>query len=248
MIYNIQRYNIHDGDGIRTMIFLKGCPLRCPWCSNPESQSFAPQMLGDELIGYEISAGEAAEIAARDRMFFRRSGGGVTLSGGEIMAQPHFAAELVERLKEMKINVTLETSCFALWEVFWQVAEKADTILADIKTMDSDLHLSVTGQPNEQILENIRRAASFGKHIIVRVPVIPKFNDGIESLSAIADFAADSGIGEVHLLPYHELGKNKYAKLGRPYLMEGIRPPSREELTCLAEKLSGAYGICVRVI
>lgn len=248
MIYNIQRYNIHDGDGIRTMIFLKGCPLRCPWCSNPESQSFAPQMLGDEMIGYEISAGEAAEIAARDRMFFRRSGGGVTLSGGEIMAQPHFAAELVERLKEMKINVTLETSCFALWEVFWQVAEKADTILADIKTMDSDLHLSVIGQPNEQILENIRRAAEYGKHIIVRVPVIPGFNNDEESLGAIAAFAAGLGIDEVHLLPYHELGKNKYAKLGSLYLMEGVRPPAKEDLAGLAEKLSSDCGIRVRVI
>ena len=230
------------------MVFFKGCPLRCPWCSNPESQSFAPEMMGGELIGREITAEEAAAKAVRDRAFFARSGGGVTLSGGEVTAQPEFCAELVRLLKAKNVNVTLETSCYARWENFWLCAQNADVILADVKTMDPAKHRKVIGKSNAPILFNVRHAAMLGKSIIVRVPVIPAFNDDDASLEAIAAFTAAAGIGEMHLLPYHELGKGKYDKLGRPYTLGSLRPPAKETLQRTAEALSKKHGICVRVI
>ena len=247
-VYNIQRYNLHDGPGIRTIIFLKGCPLRCPWCANPESQSFEPEMMGDEMIGYEITAKEAVDRAARDIAFFKRSGGGITLSGGEVVAQPDFSQAIVAEAKRRGIHITLETACCTSWETFIRVAENADVVLADIKTMDEQHHLKMVGISNFQILDNIKRYSALGKEIIVRIPVIPGFNDGPKNLWQTAAFCKVAGIREINLLPYHEMGVNKYKKLKKNYQLSGTRPPSKERLEGVASQLGQEFGIDVKVL
>lgn len=248
LVYNIQRYNLHDGPGIRTIIFLKGCPLHCPWCANPESQSCLPESMDGETVGYEISAGEAVDRASRDLPFFRRSAGGITISGGEVTAQPDFALAIELEAKRRGIHVTLETACCTDYEIFRRVAAPADVILADIKQMDDARHLAVLGMSNQVILDNIRRSASEKKQIIIRVPVIPGFNSDQKNLRETAAFCKTAGIGEINLLPYHEMGVGKYKKLGRPYTLQAIHPPAKAVLLEQAGKLEQEFGIVIKVL
>lgn len=237
-IFDIQRYSIHDGPGIRTIIFLKGCFLRCKWCCNPESQSYEIQEMTTngktKTIGRDVTVREVVDEVMKDAVYFRRSGGGITLSGGECMAQPEFCEALLRAFKEYGMNTAIETTAFASHEVVERILPHVDHFLMDIKHVDSRKHEAFTGRPNEQILENAKYIAENANHLIIRVPVVPTFNDTPSEIAAIARFA-DSlpNVTEMHLLPYHRLGQDKYTGLGREYLMDGILPPTNDHMHLL---------------
>lgn len=269
MIFNVQRYSTHDGPGIRTVVFLKGCSLECRWCQNPEGRLRKRELFfsqetciagchvchqanpehvdqkGDGLIVINRSTlsesmiehlaeicpskaitvcGEMSDVEAiretilRDLPFYRRSGGGITLSGGEPFAQPEFAKALLETARTLSIHTAVETCLFAPWKVIADCLPLVDLFLADIKHVDEDKFRSWTGGRLETVLDNFRRLVASGASVIARVPLIPDFNADHNSIMQIIDFIAGCGpVGELHLLPYHTLGKNKYALLGRPY-------------------------------
>lgn len=232
-IFDIQKYSIHDGPGIRTIVFLKGCALRCRWCCNPESQEFEIQKMyfggKDKVVGRDVSVGEVMTEVLKDMPYYRRSGGGVTLSGGESLLQPEFAVALLKSCHMHGINTAIETTGFAKFEVIEQYLPHLDYILMDIKHINSAKHKAFTGQPNELILENAKKIADSGANLTIRVPVIPGFNNTKEEIGAIASYAKNlNGVRNLHLLPYHRLGEDKYKGLGREYSLEGIAPNSDE--------------------
>lgn len=239
-IFDIQRYSIHDGPGIRTIVFLKGCFLRCRWCCNPESQEFGFQELTlagrTKTVGQDITVGELMQELIKDDIYYRRSGGGITLSGGECMAQPDFAEAILRAVHERGYNTAIETTACAKREVVAQLIPHVDHVLMDIKHMNSEKHKQFTKQPNELILENAKYIAENANHLIIRVPTIPTFNDTPEEIGDIARFAASlPNVKELHLLPYHRLGQDKYAGIGREYTLTEITPPSREHMNMLLE-------------
>lgn len=233
-IFDIQKFSVHDGPGIRTIVFLKGCVLRCKWCCNPESQEYKIQeMVQDgktKTVGKDVTVEEVLNEVEKDRIYFRRSGGGITLSGGESMCQPDFAVALLEEAHERGINTAIETTACVKWETVARFLPHLDTVLMDIKHMDSVKHKEFTTQPNELILENAKKIAHSGVNLIIRVPVIPTFNDTIEEISAIAKYAVSIGVKNMHLLPYHRFGIDKYKGLGREYLLPDIVTPTDEKM------------------
>ena len=233
-IFDIQRFSVHDGPGIRTIVFLKGCPLRCRWCCNPESQEYDIQemTLGGQTktVGRDVTVGEVMEEILQDRPYFRRSGGGLTLSGGEATWQPDFAIALLQAAKEAGITTAIETTAFADREVIARFLPYLDTVLMDIKHMNGEKHKEFTTRDNGTILENARFIAESGAHLIVRTPVVPDFNDTAEEIGDIARYAVSIGVREHHLLPYHRIGTDKYKGLGRDYTLPDIMPPSNEKM------------------
>ena len=226
-IFDIQRFSVHDGPGVRTIIFLKGCFLRCKWCCNPESQKREIEtMLVDgkeKIMGRDVTVAELMTDIEKDRIYYRRSGGGVTLSGGESLAQPDFAAAILRACKEKGINTALESTACAGYDKIQKLLPYLDLYLMDIKHINSQKHKQFTTQPNELILENAKRLAADAKKLIIRVPVIPTFNDTEQEIRDIADFTKSlKTVEELHLLPYHRLGEDKYKGLGRTYEMHGI--------------------------
>jgi len=238
-IFDIQKFSVHDGPGIRTIVFLKGCVLRCRWCCNPESQEYKIQEMNQngkiKTIGKDVTVQEVLDEVEKDRIYFRRSGGGLTLSGGESMCQPDFAEALLMEAHERGINTAIETTACAPWETVARLLPYLDTVLLDIKHMDSSKHKEFTTQPNELILENAKKIAHSGVNLIVRVPVIPTFNDTVEEISAIARFAHSIGVKHMHLLPYHRFGYDKYVGLGREYLMGDLPTPTDEKMNTLLD-------------
>jgi len=173
------------------------------------------------------------EILA-DKPFYRRSGGGVTLSGGEILCQPEFAAELLKACKAAGLHTAVESTAIASFDKIEMILPYLDLYLMDVKHMDSEKHKEYTGQPNERILENAKKIAKSGVELIIRTPVVPTFNDTAEDIRAISKFAASlEGVKEYHLLPYHRLGQDKYAGLDRNYALKEIEPPTREKMEFL---------------
>ncbi|HIT89029.1 MAG TPA: glycyl-radical enzyme activating protein [Candidatus Merdenecus merdavium] len=248
-IFDIQRFSLHDGDGIRTIVFLKGCSLRCRWCCNPESQEYKIQPMvvqGEEqIIGEDRTVREVMEIVERDRPYYNRSGGGMTLSGGESLCQPEFTKALFMGAKEYGFHTALESTAYSSYEVIEGILPYLDQYLMDIKHMDSSKHKEFTGVPNELIHENARRIASSGlSQLSIRIPVVPTFNDTVEEIRDIAIFAKSlKGIKRIHLLPYHRLGQDKYQGLGRTYLMDHIQPPTAEHMHRLLETAEQASGL-----
>ncbi len=240
-IFDIQKYSIHDGPGIRTIVFLKGCPLRCRWCCNPESQSKEIQtMIRDgktTIVGRDVTAEEVMEEVRKDLPHYRRSGGGLTLSGGECLLQPEFAGALLRAAKEIGINTAIESTGFAPYEVIErEILPWLDLYLMDIKQIDDKKHQLFTGQSNQRILENAKKITDSGQKLIVRVPVIPTFNDKPEEIYEIAQFARTlKGVEEIDLLPYHRLGQDKYEGIGRTYTLSHLEPPSNETMEALRE-------------
>lgn len=278
IIFNIQRFSTHDGPGIRTTVFFKGCPLRCAWCHNPESQAFAPELMVDEgrchrcglcveacperaIVvdaggrvltdrnactacgacvdscpdGCREIAGERApgadELARRlcaDRMFFERSGGGVTLSGGECMAQDiDYIEALCRALGDEGVQVAVDTCGEASRERFARLLPYVDLWLFDLKALDDEVHRAFTGASNAEILANLDFLARSGARINVRIPVVEPVNADEASMSEVADFLADHiGFVSVSLLPYHTTGNGKYRRLGLRARTEGFAPPS----------------------
>lgn len=252
-IFDIQRYSIHDGPGIRTIVFLKGCVLRCRWCCNPESQEYKIQtmkVLGeDKVIGRDTTVEEMLQVVEQDRSYYRRSGGGLTLSGGESLCQPEFARDLLRAAKEHGINTAMESMACAPFETIEEILPYLDLYLMDIKHTNPAKHKEFTGRSNELMLENARRVALSGKcRLIIRVPVIPTFNATVEEIQGIASFADTlPGVEQLHLLPYHRLGQDKYTGLGREYKMDGILPPTAEEMNTLKRASEAVSTLKVQI-
>lgn len=231
-IFDIQRFSVHDGPGIRTIVFLKGCYLRCRWCCNPESQEYDIQemTLGGKkkIVGQDVTVQEVIDEVEKDRPYYQRSGGGLTLSGGECLAQPEFAAALLRAAKERGINTAIESTANADYTTIQKLLPYLDLYLMDIKHMNSQKHQEYTTKNNKLILENAKKLAVDAKKLIIRTPIIPTFNATQDEVRAIAEYAKSIGVKEMHILPYHRLGRDKYTGLNRPYLLDGIEPPSKE--------------------
>lgn len=251
-IFNIQRFSIHDGPGIRTIVFFKGCVMRCAWCCNPESQEYEIQTMTeggrDKIVGRDVTVEDIMPEILADIPYYRRSGGGVTLSGGEVLCQSDFAAELLRECKSAGLHTAIESAASLPYEKIERLLPYLDLYLMDIKHMDSDKHKEYTGIPNGLILENARRVADSGAcEVIIRTPVIPTFNDTDADIRDIARFAYSlKGVREHHLLPYHRLGADKYGGLSRKYSLMNIEPPSDEKMRHLME-VSQSVGIKAQI-
>lgn len=244
-IFEIKRFAVHDGDGIRTTVFFKGCPLRCVWCHNPEGLTAAAQTafyghkcigcgeckkphftpedcLGEARVRYgrEVTVEELLPRLLEDREFYENSGGGVTLSGGECLLQADFCADLLRTLKEEKIHTAVDTCGFVPREALLKVIPYTDIFLYDLKACDPEVHRRCTGQTNERILDNLRYLDECGKTVEIRIPFVPDYNSG--EVKRMAEFLAPFKIIQaVRLLPYHNYAASKYAALG----MESTLPP-----------------------
>jgi len=266
MIFNVQRFSTHDGSGIRTIVFFKGCPLRCPWCSNPESQSFDYDIFFDkqkcigcmecvkasrnnefiktdegilinrdnitdsllfkdicpakaiQVIGEEIDVEKLLKELEKEKVFYDKSGGGVTFSGGEPFAQPEKMLVLAKELKKRGISIAVETCLDVPWENIEAAIQYVDEFLIDLKHVDGKKLNEVTGGNFAQIESNLRRLEAEKVPVTIRIPVIPGFNYNTDDMHAIIDYLDSfTNIRELHLLPYHSFGKGKYQQLGLDY-------------------------------
>ena len=251
-IFNIQRYSLNDGQGIRTVVFFKGCPHTCPWCANPESMSprietvrreskclHCATCLQDaeecpsgawENIGRDVTLEELEREVLKDEVFFRASGGGVTLSGGEVLMQAEFAARLLQRLKQWGIRTAIETAGDTSPRRLLPLARKCDEVLFDLKIMDTERARTVLNMNQPRVLENFRLLLNEGIKVIPRLPLIPGFTLNRENVAQILAFLAPLPVDEVHLLPFHQYGEPKYALLDRAWAMAGIHAPEAEEI------------------
>lgn len=237
-IFNIQRFSIHDGPGIRTIVFFKGCFLRCAWCCNPESQERDIQTLiengKEKTVGKDVTVREIMPEILADMPYYRRSGGGLTLSGGEMLCQREFAKSLLMAAKENGLHTAVESTAFSGFEKISELLPYIDLFLMDIKHINPEKHKEYTGVDNKIILENARKIAESGTELIIRTPVIPGFNDTAAEIREISRFVKTlPGVKEHHLLPYHRLGTDKYKGLGRNYSLSEIEPPSKEKMEYL---------------
>ena len=234
LLFNIQKFSLHDGPGIRTVVFFKGCPLSCAWCSNPESQRAEPCMMRDGEASAPdsrpYSLDETLEICLQDRPFYEESGGGVTLSGGEALTQGAFAAALLDALRAERVHTAIETSGCAPPELFAEIAARADLLLFDIKHYDNARHLAGTGVHNGPILANLKNALARGRNVLARLPVIPGYNNSPEDARGFAALLETLGLRRAQLLPFHQFGEKKYDMLGIPYAMRGAPQLHQEEL------------------
>ena len=281
-VTNIQKYSIHDGDGIRTTVFFKGCHLRCLWCHNPETQSFEKELqvdvpkctgcgrcaavcpqgavsIGEDhksvtdrskcivcgkceaaclgnyrtVVGHDYSVDELVKICLQDQMFYEQSGGGVTLSGGEVMAMDSdYIMSLVKKLHREGVDVTIDTCGQAPYSSYEAILPYVHTWLYDIKVIDNEKHKKYIGMGNSLILSNLTELAKSGARIYIRIPVVREVNGDRGSMKEIMDFLSTNGIrpAQVNLLPYHSTGSHKYGKLGRKYGAEDLTAPSDEEM------------------
>ena len=187
-----------------------------------------------KTMGQDVTVKEIMDEIVRDMPYYKRSGGGITLSGGECLCQADFSAALLQAAKDYGLNTAIESTACMSFDKIEKLLPYLDLYLMDIKHMDSEKHKKFTGQPNELILENARKLAEKAKKLIIRVPVVPTFNDTPEEIEAIARFASTlPGVEEIHLLPYHRLGQDKYEGLGRKYEMAHITPPSEQHMEML---------------
>lgn len=231
-IFNISHYSVHDGPGIRTTVFFKGCPARCLWCCSPQSQCFEcePSASGDKIYGRDVSAADLFAEIRKDALFWRRSGGGVTLSGGEVLAQPRFAAELLWLCHKHNVHTAIETCLYAEKKVFKQIIDETDYVQFDLKLIDQDLHKKFTGIGNKRILDNASFLLSQNKDVLVRIPLVPSYTDSEDNLMAIGSFLESRRAGvKVEILKYHRLGVGLYEELGRRYMLSNIQEPSDAE-------------------
>jgi len=234
IIFNIQKFSINDGPGIRSTIFFAGCPLSCRWCSNPESQNRfreAAIATGDiKLIGKEWTVEEVLEEVEKDRDFYEESGGGITLSGGEVLQQHAFAVELLKEAHARGLHCAAETTGYASHEVFAEFIKHIDLLLFDMKHHDREMHHEKTGVYNDIILKNMRYAVEQGVPVNARIPVIPKFNASLSAAQGMSNLLVELGVKEVHLLPFHQFGEKKYEQLGAEYEMAGVKQLHPENL------------------
>jgi pyruvate formate lyase activating enzyme len=308
--YDIQGFSVHDGPGIRLTLFMKGCPLRCPWCHSPESISFSTELnwmevkclgvgkcgkclsvcphgaispgrtkksLKDNsdiqlitldrskcddcgacaqacptkalyMCGTDYTVEQIMELIRRDVPFYRHSGGGITISGGECLCQPKFVLEVLKRCKEENIHTAIDTTGYVDWKHIEAILPYTDLFLYDLKNMDSELHKRVIGVLNERILKNARKIAAAGGKLQIRIPVIPQFNDSEQSFAAFGQFIQELGdaVEIVQLLPYHSLGTVKYERLQKNAPILVAKPPS-EELVEARKKQLEDMGLLVMI-
>lgn len=286
-IFNIQKFCLHDGPGIRTTVFFKGCNLRCKWCANPESQGESVQITWDSrkctgcgacgascpngakhpldaacigcgaclkmcpagAIGKEgrsVSLEEVAAEVMKDKAFYDHSGGGVTFSGGEVLLQWDFAEELAKMLQKQGVSVAVETAGAVSETVFAAMLERVDYVLMDLKHHDSAAHKAGTGVGNDQILKNLQRLKDSGVPFLLRIPVIPGFNDDLKTAEGFGEILQKMRIPRVELLPFHQLGQHKYSLLNLPYEYKDAPQLREEELTGYRAVLEGC-GIEVKL-
>ncbi len=248
-IFDIQRYSIHDGKGIRTIVFLKGCSLRCRWCCNPESQNYEIETMTvmgkPKTMGQDVTVEEVMKTVLKDRPYYKRTGGGLTLSGGEFLNQPEFALALLRAAKASGISTAVETTSRAQWSVIEPMLPYIDEYLMDIKHMNSAKHKEFTSQPNELMLENAKKISASGlTKLSIRVPVVPGFNDTNQEIRDIAVFTKSlPKVEKLHLLPYHKYGQGKYEGLNRPYLMGDVKSPTDEKMKELLKIATENTGV-----
>ena len=257
-VFDIQRFSIHDGPGIRTTVFLKGCPLDCWWCHNPEGRHPRPESMaagsnrdapGDTVpVGTRMSVDAIMAEIEKDRLFYDESGGGVTFSGGEPLAQPDFLAALLNGCREQGIHTALDTTGYAPPEIIGRIAPLVDLFLYDLKHMKSDQHKSVTGVPNEVILENAKKIAEAGGKLQVRIPVIPRFNDSEENIKETGEFCKSLGdaVTIIQLLPYHNMGVMKYQRISNDHKVLEAPVPTEDKIQSL-KKILEDLGLSVTV-
>ncbi|WP_394884351.1 glycyl-radical enzyme activating protein [Clostridium butyricum] len=290
-VFNMQRFSINDGPGLRTIVFLKGCPLSCIWCSNPESQNKNSQVMfniknctacgnckeicsvhaididseyridrrkcincgkcieecySEALVmcGKEMTVYDVIKELKKEDVIFRCSKGGVTLSGGEPLMQPEFSIELLKACKSLGWHTTMETTGYADESVIEDVMPWVDLVLMDFKTIDESMHFKYTGVSNKIILENAKKIVNLVPEVIARVPVIPGFNADESSINAIAKYVKElERIKEVHLLPYHRFGVNKYACIGRKYAIDNkVKSPDNDTMVKF-KNIVESYGL-----
>ncbi|GAK58855.1 glycyl-radical enzyme activating protein family [Candidatus Vecturithrix granuli] len=249
-VLNIQRYAVHDGPGIRVVVFLKGCPLRCWWCHNPESQQLQckritqtvklddrTQVEEEETIGQLMSVNEVMRAIEKEVIFFDQSGGGVTFSGGEPFMQPQFLDALLTRCQEQEIHTAVDTTGYAAPYMFEPISEKVDIFLYDLKLIDDTLHRQYTGVSNELTLKNLHSLSVREKQIWIRFPVIPGITDTVQNVYDIQRVISRlKGVQQVNLLPFHKIADGKYRKFGLENKMKDIQPPSDDQMAALKEQ------------
>ncbi|MEO3325210.1 [formate-C-acetyltransferase]-activating enzyme [Enterobacter cloacae] len=254
-IFNIQRYSLNDGAGIRTVVFFKGCPHRCPWCANPESISpkietvrreskclHCAPCLRDadecpsgafERIGRDVTLDELEREVMKDDVFFRSSGGGVTLSGGEVLMQAPFATQLLKRLRRYGIHTAIETAGDAPLSRLLPLARQCDEVLFDLKIMDPEQARSVTAVNLPRVMENLTQLVAEGINVIPRVPLIPGYTLTDANMASVLAFLLPSGIRQLHLLPFHSYGEPKYRLLGQQWSMREVSSPTADEVAAM---------------
>lgn len=292
IIFNIQKYAIHDGPGIRTTVFLKGCPLRCQWCHNPEGQSPEPELAlwpsrclkechkcisacdrlalsknysllsldkakcnlcgkcaevcpsrAIEIVGHHMGVENVMQEVEKDQIFYDESRGGVTFSGGEPLMQPEFLRALLEESKKRRIHTAVDTCGFVEPDVMDMISDKVDLFLYDLKVMDDERHRQYTGGSNKIVLENLRKLDEEEKEVIVRIPIIPGVNAGEKDIEEILEFLLSlKNNHRLSLLPYHDLGKEKYKRFILPYKIRNIRPPTNKLIEKINKRLE-SYGL-----
>lgn len=232
--FNIQSLSLHDGDGIRSTVFLKGCPLRCLWCANPESQS------EDSCEGFGYSEETVEYIIRRlekDAAFFCRSGGGVTVSGGEPFFQGDGVIALLSACRELLWHTAVETCGYVKKEILLKAILVTDTFYYDIKAMDCQKHIAFTRVSNDLILSNLKMLYDAGCHIVVRYPLIPGYNDSEEDMKLLSNWLLQNCPGVLlEFLPYHKLGISKYERLGLDYALPEVQPPASSKVRHLVNE------------
>ncbi|NHJ32710.1 MAG: glycyl-radical enzyme activating protein [Asgard group archaeon] len=261
VIFDIKKFAIHDGPGIRTTVFFKGCPMDCWWCHNPESHSTEPETITrqifsgtsskacyerKELIGKEITLDEVMKEVMKDQVFYEISNGGVTFSGGEPLLQSDFLLSLLKKSKELNLHTVIDTSGCASADIFKEISEVVDLFLYDLKIVDEKKHNKYTGKSNEIIMQNLEMLTKAGKKVIIRIPIIPTINDDLEEVKQFGEFLSKLEIVRVELLPFHKIGEDKYKKLNKINRMKDIQKPTKENMIKIKETLE-KYGLLVKI-